>query len=489
MSKRRRLTILALLATVGLGSAAQARAQNITIRTVPIPSGEQFLLFPSRALGMGSVGIAYEDREGHAFANPALRGESGVRFYVEPTIYGEANQWVGGRTLPVAVLFAGERIHGGAAIAMQQVRDRRPWGGWGWFPEDRNVVDDPSNRYLFGTVGARLGGGISVGVSAFRASLDAVDGVNMLYGNAARIDQGGTVTEYRLGLAAGLGEGRLDGTVTATETDMVHEVDYVEWVWSGEPEDPGELVQWTERNEDHTTTWGTRLRYTRPVGPLARVGFVLAGSVKDHPKIPNYNIVNIPRDPGHSAMFNIGLGAVRSEDGATFSVEAIIEPGRSHTWAFADSVTALPSGAQLEPGDKTVDNRFRFLNWVVGMGFAREHRRFDWQLGLRVRQVDYHLDQHNFLAEQRRETRDAWMEWAPSWGAGTRFGDMEIRYAGRFTARGWPAVNWWLFPTTDVAAGSGPEVDFVVGPTGEVNLPAYRVTTHRLTVSVPLFDL
>lgn len=485
MHRRRRVILPGLLAAAALGGAAEAGAQNITIKTVPIPSGEQFVLFPSRALGMGSVGIAYDDPVGRPFANPAVRPAGEVRFYATPTFYGETNQWVGGRTLPVAVLFAGERVHGGAGLAMQQVRDRRPW--WGWRLDDANIVDDPSNRYLFGTVGARLGGGVSVGLSAFRASLDAVDGVNMLYGNAARIDQDGTVTEYRLGLAAGLGEGRLEGTVTATETDMIHEVDYVEWVWSGVPEDPGQQVQWTERNEDHTTTWGTHLRYTRPVGPLSRIGFIVAASVKDHPKIPNYNIVNIPRDPGHSAIFNIGVGTVRSEAGATFSVEAVLEPGRSHTWAFADTVIALPSGAHLEPGDKTVDNRFRFLNWAVGLGFAREHRRLDWQLGLRVRQIDYHLDQHNYLAEQRRETHDTWMEWAPSWGAGTRFGSMEIRYAGRFTARGWPAVNWGWFGRADVALGSGPDVDFVVGPTGEVNLPAYRVTTHRLTVSVPLF--
>jgi hypothetical protein len=28
-------------------------------------------------------------------------------------------------------------------------------------------------------------------------------------------------------------------------------------------------------------------------------------------------------------------------------------------------------------------------------------------------------------------------------------------------------------------------VDFVVGPTGPVNIPAYRVTLHRFMVSVP----
>jgi hypothetical protein len=210
----------------------------------------------------------------------------------------------------------------------------------------------------------------------------------------------------------------------------------------------------------------------------------VAGSTKAHPDIPNYNIVDIPRDPGNSAVFNIGAGVSRREDGTTIAMEVVVEPGRSHTWAYADTTIVLPSGATLQPGDKTVDNQFRFLNWNIGIGFEHERQRTDWQLGLRVRQIGYTLDQQNFLAEINRNTRESWMEWTPSWGVLFRFATMELHYAGRFTAKGWPDVFW--FGGVDVLTpdfGSG--VDFVVGPTGPVNIPEYRVTTHRFTLSVP----
>lgn len=481
----------AALVALGLLVGAQAaQAQNITLKTVPVPTGEQFLLFPSQALGMGSAGIAYDDHEGRPFANPAIRleGPDRIRLFVVPTFYGEANEWVGGRTLPMAALFTGDRMHGGVALALQQVQDRRALGGWPLAEgPGSSIREDPSNTYLFATVGGRVTDRFSTGVSAFRASLGAVDGVNMLYGRARSIEQDGTLSEVRFGFAGDLGEERtLEGTITTTRVDMVHRVGYIDWFWEGPPgQQPPVVREWEEKNEDYTISWGTRLRYTQPMGEGSRLGLILAGTTKDHPKIPNYNVVDIPRDPGNSAVFNLGIGATQSEEGATLSMEVVFEPGRSHTWAYADTVIALPSGASLQEGDKTVDNQFRFMNWNVGVGFERELERTGWQIGMRVRQINYTLDQENFLAERRRDTRESWMEWTPSWGALLKLGDMELRYAGRFTAKGWPEMQWFGFARGDDVMVSSPGVDFVVGPTGPVNIPSYRVTTHRITASVP----
>jgi hypothetical protein len=486
-----------ILRTVTLAAAALAlavlpgpvRSQNITLKTVPIPTGEQFLLFPTQSLGMGSVAIAADDPLAAPFANPARRLEGDrARVFATPTFYGEANQWVGGRSLPIAALFAGERLHGGLAVATQQVRDRqRAW----WFPMPpppggRDLARDASgNTYVFGTVGGRLSERTSVGASLFHASLNAVDGVNMLYGRATAIEQSGGLTEARFGFAHDLGSDRsLEGTVTNTRLDMRHDVHYTDVIWAGDPwMEPPTFIQWQERNDDHTITWGTRLRYSQPLDAASRFGLILAGSTKAHPKIPNYNIVDIPRDPGNSAVFNIGAGVSRSEAGATLAMELIVEPGRSHTWAFADTAVTLPSGAVLEAGDRTVDNQFRFLNWVVGLGFERETERLGYQLGLRVRQINYSLDQEHFLAEVRRATRESWAEWSPSWGAVARFGGMEVRYGGRFTARGWPDLGWFGGDTLVAVPEAG--VDFVVGATGPVSIPSFRVTTHRFTLSVP----
>jgi hypothetical protein len=474
-----------LAATLLLALPLPAAAQNITLKTVPVPSGEQFLLFPTERLGMASVNLGADDPVGAPFSNPARRLHSGsMRVFALPTFYGEASNWVGGRSLPLAASFASGRFHGAAALAMQQLNDR---GQRFWFADDtgRNIQSAESdNAYLFGSAGVQLGGRTAAGASIFHGDLGAVDGVNMLYGRSAGIEQSGSIVEMRAGLVHSLNPGRtLEATVTRTRLEMTHDVHYVDWRWEpGNPNVAPQMIRWEERNEDHTLSWGSQLRYRHDLDAQSRFGLLLAGTTKNHPKIPNYNIVDIPRDPGNSAVFNVGAGLSRREENATFAMDVLLEPGRSHTWAYADTAIVLPSGARLEPGDKTVDNQFRFLNWSAAVGWEWQGRRLGTQLGLRTRRVAYSLDQHNFLAERRRETRERFTEWSPSWGGHVAFGAAELRYAGRFTTKGWPAMQFFPVGMDQVAS---PGVDFVVGPTGVVNLPEYRVTTHRFTVSVP----
>jgi hypothetical protein len=475
--------------------------QNITLKTVPIPTGEQFLLFPSLRLGMGGVFIALDDPVAAPFANPARRLAAGRgRVYATPTFYGETNGSVGGRSLPISSLFAGERLHGGFAIALQQVNDESRRFTPVFEGGGRTLLDNArNNTYLFGTVGGRVGERTSVGASVFQAELGAVDGVNLLYAQASGIAQDGALTELRLGFTHDLGEERrLEGTLTNTRLDMTHDVHYVEWRWECDPRVPAQPPQpicnaptvrsWDELNEDRTVTWGTNLRFSQPIDEVSRVGFLFAASTKDHPKIPNYNIVNIPRDPGNSTVFNLGAGVSHQEGPVSAGLDVIFEPGRSHTWAFADTLTRLPSGDTLRPGEKTVDNEFSFRNASIGLGVQREGERYGFQLGLRLRQISYSLDQQNFLAERVRKTDESWMEWVPTWGALAKMGALELRYTGRFTAKGFQPIGipFFVRGVEDVAAAAEPGVDFVVGATEPVNMPEYRVTVHRITLSMPL---
>jgi len=165
--------------------------------------------------------------------------------------------------------------------------------------------------------------------------------------------------------------------------------------------------------------------------------------------------------------------------------ELMIQPGHSHTWAFADSATMTPGGI-LQKGDKTVDNEFRFANATVALGFEHEWEPASVQLGLRVNRYGYHLDQQNFLRDTTVATDESWIEWSPSWGGALKLGRAELRYSGRWVAKGFdfPGLTWTVRAEVDVAVPGGN--DFIVAPTGPVNLPDFRVVTHRLTVVVPL---
>jgi hypothetical protein len=167
------------------------------------------------------------------FWNPA-RGSKAeeLRLYAVPTFYGESNNWVSGRTLPLAAVIPGRRIFGAAAFALQQIGDTRRTGGW-FFPEPAgsSVIRDnsSSNIYIFGSVGARLTDRTAVGVSAYRADLGAVDGVNMLYGNSIAVEQSGELTEFRAGALHDFGADRmLDVVILTSRLDMTHNVHYAE---------------------------------------------------------------------------------------------------------------------------------------------------------------------------------------------------------------------------------------------------------------------
>lgn len=64
-------TAIVLIMSALLAFATPAFAQFIDIKTVPIATGEQFLIYPSRNLGFGGLSLAVRDPLGDPFANPA----------------------------------------------------------------------------------------------------------------------------------------------------------------------------------------------------------------------------------------------------------------------------------------------------------------------------------------------------------------------------------------------------------------------------------
>lgn len=457
----------ALFALVALLLApAATSAQLISIRTIPVAAGDQFQLFPSQTAGMGGVSIAIDDPLHDPFVNPAKGARiTTLRFLTSPTFYDITSGH--GRTfsLPVSLLARSGRWFGGGGVAMQQLESGTRFRAWGALPDRAH-----SNIYAYGFGGWTLPGGtVSLGASAFVSDLSAVDGVALMYPRSIEIDQSGTSMDFRIAMLAELGGDRsLEAIFFHDRLSMTHDVTYANPARrvSADPE----TIR--ETNIDRTNTWGLHLGYVQAVGEHWRLGGILTGNFQSHPKIPNYDLSGLARDPGPgtSWAYNIGAGITRVIGPATVALEAIFEPIRTHTWAEANA----PAGS------KTVDNRFTFANAIFRLGADRDMGTASLQLGLELRSVNYRLVQQDRLQGTVRRQSEHWLEWAPTVGATVRFPQFDLHYAGRLTiGRGQPFLR---------SRRQGVPVlqGFLLAPGGALSLADALVHTHQLTVSLPI---
>jgi hypothetical protein len=256
-------------------------------------------------------------------------------------------------------------------------------------------------------------------------------------------------------------------------------VDSVNYVW--------EMQNRLETNRDRTDTWGLHLGFRRPVGTRGwSVGGIVTGNYKRHPSIPNYELVNIPRDPGHSTALDVGVGVGKQTGPVTLGMDLVFEPGWSSTWAEAANATPTVEGDTIPSGGRTVENEFQFSNAFVRVGAGYEVGVATFQLGLQVRAYDYELDQWNNVESTSRRQNEQWMEWTPSWGLRVRLRGVELRYLGRMTTgTGLPGIAW-NGSTVTRAESMGLANDIVVPPGGPLTLQDAEVWTHQISVAVPL---
>lgn len=495
-----RTILLALLPFLGAGTGS---AQVIGIKTVPVATGDQFLIFPSERLGMGGVSIALSDTLGDPFANPAtLTRLDGPRLFGAPTAYGITNGNGGAITLPMGGLFSSSSWSGGIGVALQEID---PGGDVGAvfplvdpaiFPPAPNQLSQKSrtNLYGFAALARSLGGAgtTSVGASVAVADLSALGGVDLLYARQT-VGQDGHTLDLRLGLTSERPAGDvLEAVLVHSRLDMRHQLVDLIWIqsevdtlpqdhWPWEPE----VVETTEL--DQTNTWGLHLGWTRPLDADGwLVGAIVTGNYKSHPKIPNYTLMSIPRDPGDSWAYDLGVGISKQTERAVFGFDVIYEPIWTETWADAAEPLQTVHGDTIPAGTMTVFNDFRFDNAIFRMGVAGRAERVDLQFGLEMKAYRYTLDQTDFVLDLQRRQREDWMEWRPSLALGVRFDDFAIHYTGRITAgTGRPGVAWPWGVQADAATRFG-GADFLPAPSGALTLADATVHTHQLSVSIPL---
>lgn len=479
---RSRVRVLLISAIAALTCAGSLSAQIIPIRTVPVASGDQFLMLPSQTLSMGGVTVAVDDSLADGWSNPAkgrLIRESA--FVGSPTYYSISENGGGGRTFPVAGLLAGSSWFGGAALALQEIENPMEGGGLCCF-EGRLSDEFRRNLYVSAFAGRTIGRGPwSAGIGASAASLGAMDGVDLLYAGADRIEQSGSMQDVRVGLyREGLGS-RVAIVVLHSRVSMTHDVRYP-WRWNDAIMAP--LPQ-EEHNQDETRTWGGHFAWDRDLAaPGWRIGASGTMNRKSHPKIPNYSLQNIPRDPGTTWAYEAAFGLSRSDEATTFGLDVAVQPIWSETWQEADATDVATSGGRLGVGDRSIENDFFFTNVTLRTGLSHELRRVGVQAGLEVRSYDYEMDQADHVQRTFRTQHESWIEWSPTFGAVFRFSSLDLRYSGRVTTgTGRPGTQprWILLEDQALAGG-----DFVLAPEGPLTLQAARVLTHQLSVRIPV---
>jgi len=488
------LVVLILLAwaiwTVG------AYAQLVPIKTAPIATGSQFQLYPSHARGMGGVSIAVDDTLGDAFVNPAAAARlDGTWAYSAPSHYTITGEDGGARTLSVGVLVNQGRWFGGIGGALQHLnpgprRQRR------FALETAHTTirsETPSirplretsaeNQYVTLLGGRQLTDRWALAGMVQWAGLSAMEGVDLMYPGNQGLQQSGHRLDVRVGVQREWNDRSLRALLVHNRVDMQHDVRTVEFVvWPGVDGRPS--VQWN-RYYDRTNTWGVHLAYDRPLGTEGwRLGTVLTGNRKDHPKIPNYDLMNIPRDPGTSWASNVGIGVSHADARTTVGADFIFEPIVSETWANAQEPVEQPDGGTIAPGERTIVNDFTFANTTLRMGLRHGQDWWELQAGLAVESFRYWLTQNDRVVQTKRDQYEDWSEWTLTWGGGVEWGALTLRYTGDLTlGTGQPGVvSSGIRPAREFARAS----DFVVAPRGPLALQGSQVFTHQISLILPI---
>jgi len=347
--------VLAALAPVALSAA---HAQVIAVKTAPIADGGQFAFLPSANLGMGSLSIALPDSALDPFINPATGARlSGVRVFGAPTFFSVTRKAGGGLTLPLGASVSSGPWFTQLLVAMQDIDrtgndgpvvsplaatadSRAPQPTTDVAPPTDDDKASRENRYVHGTIGRRFGHGLSLASSASWWRLNMVDGVELYYPVNDQVRQHGEASDVRIGLLKEFGPGHsLEAVALHNRFAMNQDVASTETLW-----DPT-VRQFTFRarvapNADETDTWGLHVGYRRPLADSTwHVGAILTANRINQPRLPAYDLPEVPSDAARAQAYDIGAGISHSTRQLVAGFEAVYEPIWRHSWVRAAEPT------------------------------------------------------------------------------------------------------------------------------------------------------
>lgn len=484
--------------------ASELFAQWISIRTVPIIASNQSEFQPSLARGMGNISIAFDDPLGSHFINPAKASRlNGITLFTSPSRNSWSNEdgravFAGGgssfypgasfNSIPFGGFFKSDNYFGGIMLAYQGYAGERSQRNFvSISPTNSSMVDVKrtdvgNNTYLYGLFGMSIPNTrLSVALSGSWGKFGAIDGVNLLYPGALDLKQDGEAWEAKFGAVAELPYGdRLEFVAGRSIYKATHEVSYsnFSWLWR----DPliTNLIR-TEINKDETKEWLMYARYMRPINSFWKVGVSLSVNWKDHPKIPNYSLANIPRDPGISVAYNIGVGANWSNSKSLWGFEYIYEPIATNTWAEAGEQILPPPNQNLSPNYKTIENFFTFYNHIIRIGHQSQSKWewLDYRFGVQFRFYRYNMNQNDNIRRTARVFSTDWLETTASGGLTANLGNIRLMYTLQLVF-GNGMVGTASSGVTPSDAGAR-TADFLPAPSGSLVVDNIILVTQQLT--------
>jgi hypothetical protein len=489
-----------------------ASAQVVTPRTLPVLQSGQFDMLPSDRAGMGGATIAVDDTLLDPFVNPAKATRIGASHIASaPFFHSISGARGGGRSLPLGGGGSWGDWSATGLFTYQQLDRATPTVFFGCPVCAQSDLASQSstsgrsayNQYVAGSIARRLTPSVSVGFGAQLAAIEAIDGVDLLYAGSDRIDQSGSLADFRFGVTKELGtDQHLEVLLVHARTDMTHDVRFTTFRY-----DPvaHQYIQdqRTDHNQDRTHIWGLHSEYSRPLGSDGwHLGWLGTVNRLSHPKIPNYVIQNIPRDPGTTTSFNAGAGIGRTVRGASFAADLIYEPMFADTWATAANDTAvagcrevcLADAGTIKAGAKTVENTFRFNNIRMRLGAGQEiaipregSTILGYQVGLDLYSIKYRLQQANHVQQTLRTQNEHWLEWSPTFALRLHSHPLDVRYNFSLTCGPGSCGQTPEFPRV----AFNPAADNVAGgiiaaPSSELFMQSGALKIHKLTIIVPI---
>jgi hypothetical protein len=127
------------------------------------------------------------------------------------------------------------------------------------------------------------------------------------------------------------------------------------------------------------------------------------------------------------------------------------------------------------------------MGFDQGFSLGKEGPVAALRFGVALHNIHYWLDQMDHVQLSSRSLEEDWTEWTPTWGFGLNFSTLNISYRGSITnGTGRPGV----FGGGDIlradAPGAALQSNILVAPSGPLTMSEVKVTTHQITISLPL---